>query len=380
MRDIIPELRRWRLAGKTDIALATILETRGSSLRPPGTRMALTADGDVAGSVSSGCVDGDVIAEMEALLKGTANIRRPSYGISDEQAWGVGLSCGGAIEVLVEHWTELYDALMDEIEAKRTVGFASRIAHTVESSVGTSASGAGGSEAGAHLLHRADGETLGTLGDPDLDGQVLMDVAAAWPGPYAQRHTYILKGTGAQCEVLIEVIPPPPVLAIFGATDIGVALSRIGKVSGFEIIVNDARRTFAQPERFPDAELRFGWPQDVVTSQDLGPSCAVVVLFHDPKFDIPALTLALRSEAFYIGFLGSRKTQASRRAELLQAGVKEGDLERIYGPVGLDIGGRTPALIALSIMAEVVAVQHRKKGGMLRDRPPSVQQERELLQ
>ncbi len=348
MRDIIPELRRWRLLGKTDIALATIIETRGSSLRPPGTRMAITAEGDVAGSVSSGCVDGDVIAEMEAVLKGSTGIRRPSYGISDEQAWGAGLSCGGAIDVLVERWSELYDSLIDEVEAKRPVAFASRLDRT------------GGTV--AHLLHRSDGQTLGTLGDPDLDGQVLMDVAAAWPGPHVQRHTY------ARGEVLIEVIPPPPVIVIFGATDIGVALSKIAAATGFEVIVTDARRTFAQPERFPDGILRFGWPQEAITPQDLGPSTAAVVLFHDPKFDIPALTLALHSQAFYIGFLGSRKTQADRRAELLGAGFKESDLARIYGPVGLDIGGKTPAFIALSIMAEVVAVYHRKKGGMLRDR------------
>ncbi len=188
-----------------------------------------------------------------------------------------------------------------------------------------------------------------------------MDVAAAWPGPHVQRHT-------ARGEVLIEVIPPPPVIVIFGATDIGVALSKIAAATGFEVIVTDARRTFAQPERFPDGILRFGWPQEAITPQDLGPSTAAVVLFHDPKFDIPALTLALHSQAFYIGFLGSRKTQADRRAELLGAGFKESDLARIYGPVGLDIGGKTPAFIALSIMAEVVAVYHRKKGGMLRDR------------
>jgi xanthine dehydrogenase accessory factor len=354
MREIIPELRRWRAAGKADLALATILETRGSSLRSPGTRMALTSEGDVAGSVSSGCVDGDVIAEMEAVLKAGLSIRRPSYGISDEQAWAVGLSCGGAIDILVERWSEIYESLIDEIEAKRPVGFASRVDRADRNPP-------------SHLLHRADGTTQGTLGEPDLDDQVLRDVAAAWPGPYAQRHTYPLRGKAAQAEVFLEVIPPPPVLVIFGATDIGVVLSRIAAASGFEVIVNDARRVFAKAERFPEAKLRFGWPQDALKPQDLGPSTAAVVLFHDPKFDIPALTLALHSDAFYIGFLGSRNTQADRRAELLRAGFKESDLGRIYGPVGLDIGGKTPAYIALSIMAEVVAVLHRKKGSMLGD-------------
>ncbi|MGC9469291.1 MAG: XdhC family protein [Anaerolineae bacterium] len=341
MKDIVPELRRWLDAGKTDIAVATILETKGSSLRPAGTRMAITAEGDVAGSVSSGCVDGDVIAEMEAVLKGTASIRRPAYGISDEEAWEVGLSCGGAIDVMVERWSDLHDVLLDEVEAKNPVGFASRTDRPV------------------HLLHKADGETLGTLGDPDLDGQVLMDIAEFWPGPYVEKHSY------PQGEVLIEIIPPPPVLLIFGATDIAIPLSKIAQITGFEVIVSDARRTFLREERFPDLELRFGWPQDAFTSGDLGPSWAVVVLFHDPKFDIPALSLALRSEAFYIGFLGSRKTQADRREDLIQAGFKEDKVDKIYGPVGLDIGGKEPALIALSIMAEIVAVQHRRTGGMM---------------
>ncbi len=344
MRDIIPDLRRWQEAGKTRIALATILETQGSSLRPPGTRMAITAEGDVAGSVSSGCVDGDVIAEMEAVLTGNVSIRRPSYGISDEQAWDVGLSCGGAIDLMVERWSDLYGVLMEEIEAKHAVGFASRTDRPV------------------HLLHRLDGETLGSLGNADLDGQVLMDIAAAWPGPYTKRHTY------PQGEVLIEVIPPPPVLLIFGATDIAIPLAEIARVTGFEVVVSDARRTFAREERFPGADLRIGWPEDVFSAEDFGPGWAIVVLFHDPKFDIPALTLALRSEAFYIGFLGSRKTQADRREDLIKAGFKESDIARIHGPVGLDIGGKAPSLIALSIIAEVVAVRHRRRGGSMAER------------
>ena len=341
MKDIVPDLRRWQQAGKTDIALATILETRGSSLRSPGTRMAITTTGEVAGSVSSGCVDGDVIAEMEALLESGAALRRPSYGITDEQAWEVGLSCGGSIDLLVERWNELYDQLLTEIEAQNAVGFASR------------------TDRPQHLLHRSDGETIGTLGNADLDGQVLMDIAAVWPGPYAKKHSY------AQGDVLIEVTPPPPVLLIFGATDIAIPLATIASATGFNVVVSDARRAFLTEERFPDVELKFGWPQDVFQSKDLGVGWAVVVLFHDPKFDVPALTLALQSEAFYIGFLGSRKTQTDRRQELLDAGFKESDLARIHGPVGLDLGGREPALIALSIMSEVVAVRHRRPGGMM---------------
>jgi xanthine dehydrogenase accessory factor len=347
MRDIIADVKRWQEVGKTDIALATIVETRGSSLRPAGTRMAITIEGDVTGSVSSGCVDGDVIAEMEAVLQGREMIRRPNFGISDEQAWIAGLACGGAIDLLVERWTPLHERLMTEVAARHPVAFVSRI---------------DAAKPPVHLLHTDDGATYGTFEDADLDGTVLMDVAAAWPGPYAQKHIY------PQGEFFIEVIAPPPTLLIFGATDIAVSLASLARVLDFEVIVSDARRTFLREERFPGVETRFGWPQDVFMPQDFGVSHAVVVLFHDPKFDIPALKLALRSDAFYIGFLGSRKTQADRRASLVEVGFTEQDFTRIHGPVGLDIGGKEPALIALSILAEIVAVRHRREGGMMSKR------------
>ncbi|MGC9349813.1 MAG: XdhC family protein [Anaerolineae bacterium] len=347
MRDIVPDLKRWLQSGKTEIAVATIVETQGSSLRATGTRMAITSEGDVAGSVSSGCVDGDVIAEMEMILENGVKIRRPFYGISDEEAWGVGLSCGGAIDVLVERWTELHEVLLEEVDAGRSVAFASR------------------TDRPEHLLHKSDGETLGSLGDPDLDGQVLMDIAEAWPGPHAEKHSY------QHGEVFIEVIPPPPTLLIFGATDIAMPLSKLARICGYEVIISDARRAFLQEDRFPGFELRFGWPQEVFKPEDLDVGWAVVVLFHDPKFDIPALTLALKSEAYYVGFLGSRKTQAERCEGLREAGFKESDLDRIYGPVGLDIGGKSPSDIALSIMSEVVAVRHRRAGGMMSRRKRS---------
>ncbi len=341
MKDILSDLKRWQAEGKTEFAIATIIETRGSSLRPAGTRMLLNTEGDIAGSVSSGCVDGDAVAEMEFVLSGEADIRRPFFGISDEQAWGAGLACGGAIDVLVERYDPLYDVIIAELEAKRPVGFATR------------------TDTPRHLLHKSDGSVRGTLGDPALDAAVLDDLVAAWPGPYAQKHTY------PQGEVFVEVFPQPPTLLIFGATDIAAPLAQMGKLAGYEVIVSDARRAFLREERFPGVETRFGWPQDVFTAADFGPGWAIVVLFHDPKFDIPALTLALHSEAHYIGFLGSKKTQSDRRAELLQAGFTEEQLARIHGPVGLNIGGRDPALIALSILAEAVAVRHRRSGGMM---------------
>jgi xanthine dehydrogenase accessory factor len=300
--------------------------------------MALTEDGQIAGSVSGGCVDGDVIAEMEMVLNQPVEIRRPAFGISDEEAWEAGLSCGGTLELLVERWVPLHDAFRAEIEARRPVGFASRI------------------DRPAHVLRKADGTMLGSLGSRALDDQVLQEIADAWPGPYAARRHY------DHGEVFVEVVAPPLKLVIFGATDIARALVALADPMDFEVVVCDARRAFLNDVRFPEVERRVGWPQKAVIPEMLGPGCAVIVLFHDEKFDVPSLSLALRSQAFYVGLLGSRRTQAERRAALRAGGFDSHDLERIHGPVGLDIGGRTPQMIALSILAEIVAVRHGRSG------------------
>jgi xanthine dehydrogenase accessory factor len=347
MRDIIGDLLHWQAQDIQQIALATIVETRGSSLRPSGTRMALNGKGDIAGSVSSGCVDGDAVAEMEAILSGDSVMRRPFFGVTDEMAWGAGLSCGGTLDLLVESWQPIYDVLVAEIQSRHPVAFASRL------------------DKPEHLLRKMDGDVLGSLGNPDLDAAVLDDIASAWPLPHARKHQY------PQGTVFVEVIPPPPTLLIFGATDIAVPLAKMALTLDFHVVVSDARRMFLKEEKFPGAETRFGWPQDVFQSGEFGPGWAVVVLFHDPKFDIPALTLALRSKAFYIGFMGSRKTQHDRRASLLENGFTEDELDKIHGPVGLDIGGKSPGMIALSILSEIVAVWNRRDGGMMSRRKSS---------
>jgi xanthine dehydrogenase accessory factor len=303
--------------------------------------MAINQVGNIAGSVSSGCVDGDVVAEMEAVFQGDATIRRPLFGVSDEMAWGAGLSCGGTIDVLVENWQPLFDVLIEELEARRPVAFASRLDKPL------------------HLIYKADGSILGSLDDPELDRQVIDDMMTAWPLPHARNHHY---SKGA---VFVEVIPPPPTLLIFGATDIAVPLAKMAETLDFHVIVSDARRAFLHKEKFLNADVRFGWPQDSFESADFGSGWAIVILFHDPKFDIPALTLALKSEAFYIGFMGSRKTQNDRRETLRANGFQDDELNRIYGPVGLNIGGKSPGSIALSILSEIVAVWNRRDGGMM---------------
>ncbi len=335
MKEMAADLRRWLAAGDR-IAVATIVDVRGSSLRPAGSRMFLNDKGEVLGSVSSGCVDGDIIAEMEAVLEGRFTLRRPFYEISDEMAWAATLACGGTLDVIVEPWDESYLRLLEEIEADRPVGFAARIDGPVP----------------RHLVRTAEGTTLGTLGSAALDEAAAALLAEKWPGPFA-RTVEMEEGT-----LFVQVLPAPLTLLVFGATDIARALVEMAKVLNFRIIVSDARQTFLTAYRFPNVERRFGWPQDLFTPETIGPGWAVVVLFHDAKFDVPALALALRSEAFYIGFMGSRATQADRRARLRELGFDEAAFARIHGPIGLRIGGKEPAMIALSILAEIVGVRN----------------------
>jgi xanthine dehydrogenase accessory factor len=380
MRDLIADLKRWQAAGKREIALATIVATRGSSLRPAGTRMAITAEGDIAGSISSGCVDSDIIAVMEAFLQcENVPFKRLHFGAAPAPAealgaviegWGevsdrppierVGLACGGELDVIIERWGPAYDHLMAEVEAERAVGFAMYM----------------GDRGLQHLLYRGqtDRGQTDSLSYADeqsdspayVDGQtdslsyVVDEMREVWPGPYATTKVVTTNNApneGGE-EVFIEVIPPPPVLLIFGATDIATSLTRMAQELDYHVIVSDARRAFLTEARFPGAELRLGWPQDLFTPQDIGPNWAIVVLFHDPKLDGPALSLALRSEAMYVGLLGSRKTQAERRAMLREMGFGDAALARIHGPVGLNIGGKHPAMIALSILSEIVAVRN----------------------
>ncbi len=409
MRDLIADLKRWKAAGKRDIALATIVATRGSSLRPAGTRMAITAEGDIAGSISSGCVDSDIIAAMEAFLQhedvpfrrlhfgaaaadtakasgevieglGEISDRHPRLGqetplrLHGEQG-GTHLACGGELDVIVERWGPAYDHLMAEVEAEQAVGFAMYR----------------GNRGLQHLLYRGQTDSGRKHCSAYVDGQrqkalrqktlrnglstVVDKMREVWPGPYATTKVVTTdEVSNEEMEVFIEVIPPPPVLLIFGATDIATSLTRMAQELDYHVIVSDARRAFLTEARFPDAELRLGWPQDLFTPQDIGPNWAIVVLFHDPKLDGPALNLALRSEAVYVGLLGSRKTQAERRAMLREMGFGDAALARIHGPVGLNIGGKHPAMIAISILSEIVAV--RNEGQTSPPGPPSKDLER----
>ena len=276
MTEVISELERWRARGDVQAALATVVATRFSAPRPVGSRLAVSESGELAGSVSGGCVESEVAQVAQDVLA-SGEARTLTFGISDEQAGTVGLPCGGEIDVSIER---------------------------VELS--------------------------------ELEGLARDD---------------------------------PHRLLVFGAVDIAEALCRLANELGWHTTVADARGKFATRDRIASAdELLVEWPEEVFARVEPDEQTAVVVLTHEERFDIPALIGALRGDAFYVGAIGSRKTQESRRERLVEEGLTEDELERISGPTGLDVGAETPAETAVSILAEILAVRAGRSGGRLKER------------
>jgi xanthine dehydrogenase accessory factor len=289
--------------------------------------MAVSASGQVTGSVSGGCVEGAIFEESQSVLAG-GSPKRVRYGVTDEMAWEVGLACGGTIEVYVEPFTRTHSLVLQAVESGRVVA------------LGTWLDGRG------HLLQGPDGSGPG---DHALQGAL----QGAFPGPTAAIQTV------GEADAFVQTFAPPPELIIVGAVHIAIPLTSLAQTMGYRVRIIDPRRTFATRERFPTAdELDSRWPQDALVGDDLSPQQALVILSHDPKFDLPALRIALRSRIGYVGLLGSKVTQEKRRQVLRDEGFSDEELARIHGPVGLDLGGRAPAEIALAAMAEVVAVRH----------------------
>ena len=378
MKEVIPDIERWRRAGQR-IAVARVVGLEGSGPRDPGATMAVSDTGEVAGSVSGGCVEGAVVTEaLAALDDGTP--RRRSFGYSDDQAFAVGLTCGGTVHVLVDPaLPPVYDALRaalarDQPVALATVvdviepGQASRPDHPLPP-LGTS------------MLVRSDGKIESSLGSPALDGVVGRDARGALASGLSATRHYGPGGEARQraIEVFIEVFAPPPRMLIFGAVDFTAALARVAKVLGFRVTVCDARPVFATPARFPMAdEVVANRPERHLArvGPTLGPRDAVCVLTHDPKFDVPAIVAALATGVGYVGAMGSRRTHADRAARLIQAGVGTTGLARVMAPIGLDIGARTPEETAVAICAEIVALRTGRSVPSLRDgqgpiHPPS---------
>jgi xanthine dehydrogenase accessory factor len=341
VKEVLSDIERWRARGEK-IALATVVATRKSAPRPVGSKLAISESGDMAGSVSGGCVESDVYGVACNVLEG-AKPELLSYGISDDLAFTVGLPCGGEIDVFVE---TVPNALLD-----RLIGVVEREERAVLFTV------VEGESLGSELLVTEHGERLGG-GPEELPGRVHELLRGG-------RNTLLELEDGTK--VFAEVFGPPPRLFVYGAVDTGEALCKAAKLIGWKTILADARAKFATPERIPSAdELIVGWPEEALAQVKPDFQTAVVVLTHDDKFDVPAIKGALETDAFYVGALGSRRNQAKRRERLLEAGVSEAELERVSGPSGLDIGAESPAETALSILAEILAVRARREGGPLK--------------
>jgi xanthine dehydrogenase accessory factor len=330
------------------VAVATVVETKKSAPQPPGTKMGINELGEVCGAVSGGCVEGAVVEVAERVIDGERP-RLLHYGIADEDAWDVGLPCGGEITV----WVQGYVA--DDLQARFTElaqsGLRAALVTAIE----------GGPQLGARMLVRDDGKAEGTLGDPELNaGALSLAREALW----TERDELHEVG---QAKVFIDVAAPPPRLIIVGAVDFAAQLSEVARIAGWRPFVIDPRARFATQARFPAAErVIVAWPQEGFAQIDpIDRATAIAVLTHDPKLDDAALLAALDSDASYIGAMGSRRAQGRRRERLLAAGVDPELLDRVSAPIGLDIGALSAAETALSIMAEIVALRHGRAGGRL---------------
>lgn len=334
MRELLSEYDRLSAAGP--VGRAVVTGVWGSAPRPEGACLLATPDGRMAGSVSGGCVENAAVEEIQAAIaRGTP--KAVSWGVTHERAWEFGLSCGGTISAWVEPVVraEILDA------ARRRSG--SVVATVI-----------GGGGAGGAMVVAEDGTRRPANGFP----APLVDPIARAAADALDRLTSRLETVGG-AEVFLEVFPPQPTLLIFGGVHVAMALVPMARRLGFRTVVADGRETFLSPERFPDAdELILGWPAEVFAKVGIDRATCVCLLTHDPKFDEPALELALRSPARYVGAIGSRKTQALRRERLREAGFTEEEVARLHGPVGLDLGGREPAEIALAILAEITAVRY----------------------
>jgi len=344
MRDVVTHLDAWAAAGQRS-ATATVVAVKRSAPRPPGAKMAVARDGAVQGMVSGGCVEGAVVLAAEEVLDG-AQPRLLHFGIADEEAWEVGLPCGGEIGVWV-----------DRVEGAAMEGFA------ILARTGGRGALVTRLDTGEKLLVAQGGTRTGTLGTPVLDAAA---VAAAeelmWAEQSAQRE---VEGV----PLFVDATAPPPRLLIIGAVDLAAALCRVARVMGWEPCVADPRARFATAERFPDAEhVVAAWPEKAFAQLGaIDRSTAIAILTHDPKIDDPALEIALRSDAGYVGAMGSRRMQAKRHARLLERGLTEAELERMAAPIGLDLGALSVEETALSVMAEIVALRHGRTGGRLKD-------------
>jgi xanthine dehydrogenase accessory factor len=363
MREILDDLDSWQADGLR-VALARVVDIDGSAPRLPGAAMAVNEHGEVAGSVSGGCVEGAAVAESLDVLE-TGRPRLVTFGYSDDEAFAVGLTCGGTIHLFIEPLDAADDgaasAPFDQLADAIRVGEPMALATVV-----------GGPHIGAKLVVRLDESTVGSLGEEGLDRVVGRDAIGALAGGTTTVRHYGACGEARESVVTvsIESFAPPPRLLVFGAVDFTRALVRVAKVLGYHVTVCDAREVFATSQRFPEAdEVVVDWPHRLLerVGAQLGPRDAVCVLTHDHKFDIPAVVAALGTDVGYIGAMGSRRTHEERLERLRAEGVSDADLGRLMSPIGLDLGARTPDETAVAICAEIIARRTGRPVPSLRD-------------
>jgi len=345
MREIIDEITPWYESG-TPFALATVVRTWSSAPRPVGAAMAVASSAEVIGSVSGGCVEGAIHEEALEVLK-TGQAKSVTYGVSDDNAFSVGLTCGGTIEIFIQLIDKQsfpeFGTVVLAIKEQRPIAVATIIDAPAA--------------IGARIIFDAD-QVWGSLNSAGLDYSVSEDGR----GYLSAGHTHTLKlgpageRLGDDVSIFIESFAPAPRMIVFGAIDFAGAVARVGKFLGFHVTVCDARALFTTKKRFPEAdEVIVDWPHRYLATVDVDERTVICVLTHDPKFDVPVLEIALRSKAGYVGAMGSRRTHADRLARLREIGMSESELARLRSPIGLDIGPRTPEETAISIAAEIIS-------------------------
>ncbi|MFB6615980.1 XdhC family protein [Streptomyces sp. NPDC056367] len=373
MLDIAEELNRWVQQGR-DFAVATVVAVGGSAPRQPGAARAVDGEGTAIGSVSGGCVEGAVYELCRQALEDGETVRE-RFGYSDDDAFAVGLTCGGIIDILVTpvRAGSPARAVFASALAAASGGEAAAVARIADGPAGL---------LGGAILIRPDGSYEGALGvrqqagaapgaalggHPELDAAVAAEARAMLDA--GRTGVLEIGADGRLCgeplTVLVESSVPPPRMIVFGAVDFASALVRIGKFLGYRVTVCDARPVFATRTRFPEAdEIVVDWPHRYLEAQAAADGvdgrAVLCVLTHDAKFDVPLLQTALRLPVAYVGAMGSRRTHEDRNRRLREAGVTELELARLRSPIGLDLGGRTPEETALSIAAEIVA---NRRGG-----------------
>ena len=360
MRDILNKVTKWWAAGET-FGLATVVRTFRSAPRDPGAALAVSPDGEVVGSVSGGCVEGAVY-ELSMDVSRTGAPVLQTYGVSDDDAFAVGLTCGGILDIFVERVSQAEFPELGEIAA--AVGRGEPVA------VATVISGPGqvgarrviwsqnGSDPAQQDWHTGASGTLGS--GERLDAAVDDDVRGMLAQGLTGIRRYGARGErrGDELSVFVNSFAPAPRMLVFGAIDFAAAVARVGKFLGYHVTVCDARQVFATKSRFPDAdEVIVEWPHRFLAGTSIDSRTVICVLTHDPKFDVPLLEVALRTPAGYIGAMGSRRTHDDRLERLREVGLTEAELARLRSPIGLDLGARTPEETAVSIAAELIQLR-----------------------